>query len=272
LKPFGTQTGVHIMKKWRIGTALLILSLLAIPLVGSGCSGGSVTNPYELSNFTRLDIQNAFDVQIVQSGTYSITITSSESLLDYLSVVQEGEAVIIKLHPNHPFTDFVLMKKVLKAKITMPVLSSLSLSGACKCSVTGFESTSTLDLNVSGASELKLNGIETGDANIIISGDSGITGKLTAVNTKFDVSGASRADIDGTGEDVQLNASGASKVDLEGFINQTATITLSGSSQTTIDTREHLDFSLSGASSLFFLSNPITGKTEVLGASTVKHK
>jgi len=260
------------MKKWRMGVALVIISLIAIPLVGTACSGGSITNPYDLSNFTRLDIQNAFDVQIVQSDTYSVTVTSSESLLDYLSVAQEGETVTIKLHPNHPFTDFVLMKKVLKAKITMPVLRGLTLSGACKCSMTGFKSTSTLDLDVSGASNLKLNSIETGDTNLLISGDSGITGKLTAVNTKFDVSGASRADIDGTGEDVQLTASGASKINLEGFINKTATITLSGSSQTTIDTREHLDFSLSGASSLFFLSNPVTGKTEVLGASTVKHK
>jgi hypothetical protein len=261
------------MKKWRVCAALLItFSLISMSLIGSGCSNSSVTNPYDFTGFTRLDIQNAFDVQIIQSGTFGVTITSSKALLDYLSVTQEGETLTIRLHPNHPFTDFVLMKKVLKAKITMPVLRGVALSGACKCIVTGYESTDTLDLDISGASNLKLNGIETGNANLVVSGDSGITGKLTSANVKLDVSGASQVDIDGTGKDVQLMASGASKVNLENFINQTANIILSGSSQTTIDTRERLDFSLSGASSLFFLSNPVTGKTEVLGASTVKHK
>ena len=71
---------------------------------------------------------------------------------------------------------------------------------------------------------------------------------------------------------VWLVGAGASKVDLEQFVNQTATVTLSGATQATVDTRQHLDFSVSGASQFYFLSNPVTGKMEVLGAATVKHK
>ena len=260
------------MKKWRVFTALLIVIVMAMPLVAYGCSDRSVTSPYDFSDFTRLDIENAFDVQVIQSGTFGVTITSSKALLDYLSVAKEGETLTIKLSPNHPFTDFVLMRKILKAKVTMPVLRGIALSGACKGVVTGFESANALALNISGASTLKLDGIEIGDADFDVSGASGLNGKLAAANVKFVVSGASHMELDGTADDVQLTASGASKTDLEGFVNQTATVTLSGASQATVDTRQHLDFSLTGASRFFFLSNPITGKMEVLGASTVKHK
>ena len=260
------------MKKRRISIALVILLLLSIPLVGPACSDASVTNSYDFSNFTRLDIQNAFDTQVTQSSTFGISITSSKALLDYLSIAKEGETLVIKLHPNHPFTDFVTMQKTLKAKITMPALSGITLSGASKCTVNGFKSENALDLDVSGASSLNLNSVETGDANLIISGDSEITGKLTANNIKIDNSGASLLKLKGTGQDIQLNASGATKVSLEEFVNQTSTITLSGSCQATVDTRQHLDISLSGASRLFFLSNPSFGKTEVMGASTIKHK
>jgi hypothetical protein len=260
------------MKRWRPGLALLILILLILLLAGGGCSNRSVTNPYDYSNFTRLDIQNAFDVEIIQSGTYGVTVTSSEALLDYLSIRQEGETLIIKLHPNHPFTDFITMRKELKAKITMPVLRSITISGACKGVVRGFESTNNLDVDVSGASTLTLNGIETGDAVFAVSGESKITGKLTAVDLDLNISGASLVDLKGSGEDIVLKASGASKIKLEEFTSQTADITLSGACETTTDTRQHLDVSLTGASRFFFLSNPSFGKTEVMGASTIKHK
>jgi hypothetical protein len=88
----------------------------------------------------------------------------------------------------------------------------------------------------------------------------------------IDVSGASHVVLSGTGKDVKMTGTGASRLDLESFVHKTATVTLSGATQATVDTREHLDFSLSGASRLFFLSNPKMGTMEVLGASTVKHK
>jgi|WetSurMetagenome_2_1015567.scaffolds.fasta_scaffold125186_2 hypothetical protein len=260
------------MKIKRILTALIIVSLLAIPVSATGCSDSSTTNTYDYNDFTKLDIENAFDVDIVQSGTYGITVTSSKTLKDYLSVSKEGQTLIIKLHPNHPFTDFVMMRKVLKAKITLPVLNNLVISGACKVRVKGFESTDNLDIDVSGASNLTLNKIEAGNTKLIISGDSEISGKLTCVDLNVDISGASLISLDGQGEKMLLNATGATKINLEEFSNQTSDITLSGSSQATVNTREHLDVFLSGASRFFFLSNPSFGKTDVQGASTLKHK
>lgn len=260
------------MKRWHVSIVLTLLLIIAVPLFGQGCTSRPVSNPYEFSDFTRLDIQNAFDVEIVQSGTYSISVTTNEALQDYLSVQKNGDTVTIKLTPNHPFTDFVLMRKTLKARIAMPVLKSLKVSGASHCRIRGFESTNNLDIEASGASHVTLNNIEAGDVKLVVSGESGISGKLTSVDVEFSISGASQVELTGTGEDVVLIAEGASKINLEFFVTQTADITLSGSSLVTTDTRSHLNFSLSGASRLYFLSNPNIGKMEVLGASTIKHK
>jgi hypothetical protein len=258
------------MKKWRWFVALV--TLLAIPMTASGCSGGSVTTAEDFKDFTRLDIQNAFDVEVVQSDTFNVEVTSSAALLDYISVTKAGDTLTLRLNPNHPFTDFVLMRKVLKARITMPALRGIALSGASKAVLTGFKSANAVDLTLAGASTMQLAGVEAGDANIDVSGACGLNGKLTTGNVKLDVSGASHVDLSGTGTDVKLTGTGASRVNLEAFVVKTATVTISGASQATVDAREHLDFSLSGASSLFFLSNPKTGTTEVMGASTVKHK
>lgn len=256
----------------RLAAAAVLAAVLTMPVAASGCSDGPVVTQEDFKDFTRLDIQDAFQADVVQSGTFSCVITSSKALIDYLSVTQQGDTLSVKLVPNHPFTDFVLMRKTLKARITLPVLRGLTLSDASRATVRGFESTNGIDLNISGASTAELDGIETGDASVDVSGASHLSGKLTAGNVKFAVSGASRVELDGTAKDVQLDASGASKLDLERFVNETATVTLSGATQATIDTRKQLDFSLSGASRLFFLSNPHVDKQEVLGASTVKHQ
>jgi hypothetical protein len=258
------------MKKWRLFVALAMVT--AMSLSAAGCSGSSLTNPQDFKDFTRLDIQNAFDVEVLHSGTFGVEITASKALLDYLSVTQTGDTLTLKLSPNHPFTDFVLMRKVLKARIAMPVLRGLALSGASKAVVSGFESTNNLDLILAGASSMKLASVEAADARINVSGACDLNGKLTAGNVTIDVSGASHVVLSGTGKDVKMTGTGASRLDLESFVHKTATVTLSGATQATVDTREHLDFSLSGASRLFFLSNPKMGTMEVLGASTVKHK
>jgi hypothetical protein len=259
------------MRKWRVIVSLLMLSLFIMPLTAYGCANSPVTSTYEFSDFTHIDIQNAFDAQIVQSATYGVTITSSKSLVDYLSVTKTGDTLTIKLQPNHPFTDFILMRKTLKAKIMMPTLGGITLSGISHCTVKGFKSTNTIELDVSGASSMKLEKIETANANFTVSGASKLEGQATAISLKLDVSGASNAELSGESGDTQLTASGFSKVNLEQFITQTAKVTLSGASEVTVDARKDLSGSLTGASRLFFLNNP-TVEVEVFGASTLKHK
>src|SRR5512136_778312 len=153
------------MSRWCVVVVLLVLSLCIMPLTASGCANSPVTNKFEFSDFTRLDIQNAFNTKIIQSVTYSITVKSSKALVDYLSVTKNGDTLTIKLQPNHPFTDFVLMRKTLKLKVTMPVLNGITLSGASVCVIKGYKSTNTLNLDVSGASTMTLDNIKTGEAD-----------------------------------------------------------------------------------------------------------
>jgi hypothetical protein len=250
---------------------VVIAALTSSALFGSGCSDNIVTTPADFKDFSRLDIQNFFDAEITK-GSYSVAITSSEALRDYIEVSKQGDTLVIKLSPKHPFTNFVQMRKLLKVRVAMPGISGISLSGASHGVVRGFESTDTLDAAVSGASLLTLDNLKTGAASLDVSGSSKLKGTLTATDVKFRAEGASRIDLDGSADTINLSSSGASVLNLERFVHKVASIELSGSSQATIDTRETLDFSLSGASRLYFLSNPKTGRVEVAGASTVQHK
>ena len=214
-----------------------------------------------------------FSVEIIQANSFSTTVTTDEDWRDYIVMAKEGETLRIYLDPHHPFTDFSGGTKNLKAKITMPALYGLHLSGATRGSVSGFKSSHDCRLDVSGTSSLEINNnIEMGNLEAGISGASQITGSLKASDAKFEVAGASTLRLKGSATSLTLNASGASKVDLTDFTIDNAKVNLSGASEATLHIKGKLDCVVSAASSLYFLGNPTMGNVQVTGASTIKHK
>jgi hypothetical protein len=137
----------------------------------------------------------------------------------------------------------------MESEVTLPELKGLGLSGATWGTVTGFSSTSPLDVSVSGASHL-LGNIDAGDA-------------------RLDVSGASEVNLSGSAQDVTIDASGASQVKLADFPVNDATVDASGASKVTVNLSGRLDADASGASRVHYLGNPTLGNIHTSGASDV---
>ena len=256
----------------------LVTVLTAVALF-SGCSvtmpgsvGNVVTEEKDFTDFTSVDVEDTFEVEIIQSDSFSITVSADDSFFDYVAVSKEGETLRIYLNPRHTFTDFTLQAKTLKAKITMPALYGLHLSGASKGTVTGFKSAQDFNLEVSGASSLGIADIEVGDMEFEVSGASKVTGSMKANDAKFEISGASGVELEGSANNIVLKASGASKIKLADFPLGNANVNLSGASEATVNAKGRLDAVLSAASRLYFLGNPTMGNINISGASTIKHK
>jgi len=247
---------------------LLTLGLLA------GCVGGVVkgsgnldTQEFNFSDFARVEVGYAFEVEVVQSASYSVSITADDNLFDYILVSKQGTTLKIRLEPalHYVFT-------TLQAKITMPQLDGLALSGATRGTVSGFSSTDNIDIEVSGASSLNLVEMSAGDIEFDISGASRVTGDITAGDADFDVSGASTVQLEGSANDIVVDASGASHVKLAAFPVSNADVTLSGASSGTVNLDGRLDADLSGASKLSYIGEPTMGTINTSGDSTVSKK
>jgi len=255
---------------------VILTAVLIAAAIFSGCSetasGEVITETKDFSDFNYVDTGSAFEVEITRSDSYSVIISADESLFDYIEVSKIGATLKIYLNPRHIFTDFTLGAKTLKAKITMPALYGLNLSGASKATITGFKSSKDFNLNVSGASSVDIDDIEVGDIEFEVSGASKVSGSVNASDVRFEVSGASEVDLEGSADNIMLKASGASKVNLADFPLSNANAKLSGASETTLDVKGRLDAVLSDASRLYFQGNPTMGNISVTGASTIKHK
>jgi hypothetical protein len=223
----------------------VVLVLLIVATVLSGCcgpwcdwiegirgvrverlrgSGRLVTRDMDYRDFTKLEVSHAFEVDLVQSRSYSVVITTDDNVIDEVEVTKFGNTLRIGLKEI-----FINIQGVtLRAEVSMPTLEALDLSGATS-----------------------------------------LKGEMDTGDVRFELSGASRLTLDGTGGDMRIDASGASHADLSDFVVDDADVEVSGASRATVNVTGRLDVDASGASHVDYLGDPILGRIDTSGASSV---
>ncbi len=239
------------------------IAVLSGPETGTG---KVVTREFDFSDFTNVEVACCFKVDIVRSDSYSVTVTSNESLFDHIIVDKSGNTLKISVKPFHFHT-----RPTLSAHVTMPMLNKLRLSATAKCNVSDFSSQEKLSLNLSGATSLDID-IDAGRAKVEISGASRLRGSMKLDDSEFTLSGASRMELKGSARDVELNAWGASRLELAGYALRDAKVDLKGASQAAVNVGGKLDLDISGSSRLTYCGSPTMGSVKVSGASTLTQK
>jgi len=237
------------MKK--IVMAVLVALLTSALLMGCrgvvAGSGNLKTETFNFSNFTRVEAQNGFQVELGQSSSFSIEITADDNVHQYIRVTKTGETLKIGLQWGRTYSSVTL-----RARITMPDLHKIDLSGGSRASITDFSSSHDFSVGLSGGSRLD--------------------GNITAGDADFDLSGGSQINLEGTGDALIVNGSGGSRLTLEAFSVDTADINLSGGSRATVNVDGVLDLDLSGGSQVSYVGEPTLGDIDLSGDSRVNKK
>jgi hypothetical protein len=208
----------------RLRFCLLAVVLLVAALVVSGCcpwytwiagrrveltglrgSGRLITRELDFEGFTRLEVGHAFEVDLVQSRSYSVVITADDNVIDDVEVTISRGTLRIGME-----TLFVNVQNItLRAEVSMPTLEALELSGASR--LTGSMEVDDIDFDISGASRLTLRG-GGGQMRLDASGASQIDLSAFVVDDgDVDISGASQATVNVRGR-LDAEASGASQL------------------------------------------------------------
>lgn len=208
---------------------LQLAALVAgVAVVGTACQvdidtggGDTVTETFDITEFTELEVSSAFDVEIEIGDEASLVIDVEEGVLDRLEVDQDGERLRIGFDGG-----LFSVSGPLEARITVPELTALDLNGAVDAEITGLDA-EQLDVQLRGASEVDA----TGSVGVLVIDADGASeadfGNTTVERADVDLSGASRADVNGASE-VRGQASGASSVDVSPDAN--VNVTTSGAS------------------------------------------
>ncbi len=229
--------------------AALVAVLITVGLA-TGCtgvkvigSGNLVTKTYDYSDFTGVKAESGMQVELTRSDTFSVEVVADDNAIEYIEVSKSGDTLRVKPKSNARFRDATLT-----AKITMPELHELELSGGAHANMTGFSSAHELSVKLSGGSHV---------SDFITPGD------ITAGNIDFDLSGGSHVRLTGSADDLDIDCSGGSHIDLEGLSADNADIDLSGGSHATVNVSGTLNVDISGGSRVYYVGNPTMGDIDV---------
>jgi hypothetical protein len=198
----------------RILIASLIIALLAgctgpeIPAEIVTGSGNLVSRSYDLDGFSQINADVVAQVEVTRGDAYSVKVEVDDNLEPRLQVSVTGDTLYIDLK------DAAYNKATVRAQVTMPKLTGVTLNGAS--TLTGELAGEDVALNVDGAGVVTLTGT-AGRVTITANGASkALLGGLAAGDVDLDADGASR---------IEINASGA----VTGKANGAAVITVTGS-------------------------------------------
>lgn len=197
--------------------------------------------PYAVTDFDRLDIGDAMYVTVTRGNLFSVEAQGDRRNLDDLQVYKVGNTLTARFNKNRN------RRHTTYITITMPDLRAANFYGATTASMSGFE-TENFSLNLSGASLAQLD--------------------ITAINSKFVLSGASNLNLSGSSVFVAADISGASLLKAYNLNAEDVDVVASGASHGYVRASKTLVAEASGASSILYRGEPaLTSK--VSGASSI---
>ena len=207
-----------------------------------------------VSGFHAIKVSHAIDVYLSQSGSEAVAVSATETKYRdrIMTTVEDG---VLKVwfdnDDNWKLWNNTGNKK-LKVYISFKNLDRLTASGACDVHVDGVIKANTLNINLSGASDLR--------------------GGIDAGTLVFVQSGASDATLTGRAGDMKIDASGASS--FKGYDMQTENcqVKASGASDVKITVTKELNARASGASSIQYKGGGVIRDMHTSGASSVNKR
>ncbi|MBL8030643.1 MAG: DUF2807 domain-containing protein [Candidatus Doudnabacteria bacterium] len=203
------------------------------------------TKEFNLKDFSIIESSDNFEITVLPSTEYKIIAKGTPRGITETQTYLEGENLIFT-RDNHFRICIFCLNRPVKIEVYAPRLKAIKASGASKIWADGFM-TQNFNIKLSGASKAYLN--------------------LQATQIYAQLSGASRLEFKGTGQNTDIKLSGASTADLQKAQLQNLSAELSGASKAYTDTLNQLEAKLSGASHLYYKTAVKITKAETSGAS-----
>ena len=204
-----------------------------------------------VTSFTGIKASGGIDVYLSQGDDYSLAVSASEDKFrDNIRTDVRNGVLVISYDDDH-FSRHYGDKK-LRVYISFKSLESIQGSGACAFIINGTMNTNSLEVKLSGASDIK--------------------GPVKITNLVLDLSGASTVKINGTAQNLKLTASGASDVKNYDLEVENCVAKISGASDARIKITNSISASASGASTLYYQGNPDKKDISTSGASSISQR
>ena len=197
--------------------------------------GKTIEDKVFLPNIHSLEINVPMNLNLTQSKDQSITIRSSQDILENLKFEYNDGKIIFTERKD-------ICPKDLTVYISLDKLREIEINSACKLTSTGKFESEDFDLDVNGSAEIDLS-IDAEDIDI-----------------EFEGSGSLM--IKGSCEDLDLNLDGNGKIDASNLASDNVDVSLDGAGEIKINPKNALNANLNGNGKILYKNKPKEVKIE----------
>jgi hypothetical protein len=193
-----------------------------------------------------IDVPLNASITIKEGAQPSVQLSGYENLLQHIKTEIKGDT----LHIFVPEGWDISADDDISAKITMPSLAALALSGRTNTDIHGTVSGPKFDIDISGSGDVRIDNINVSDFSTSVSGAADIVIKAgNAAHATYDISGAG---------------------DIKGFSLQTSetVATLSGAGVAEVNAQRRLESHINGTGSIRYKGHPVL-VSDIAGIGTV---
>ncbi|MCL1867632.1 MAG: DUF2807 domain-containing protein [Paludibacter sp.] len=216
--------------------------------------GNIVERTYNFSqNINKINVQSKLNIDLqidsIKSNVAEFAIQTDSNIIDFVEINVKGNTLM--LNPKRHYNLIPSAPIIIKMKTNE--LSNIELNGASTLSISNAFNINNLDIEVSGASNLKIANIE-------------------ADKIECEISGASEASFTGTAKILKAEASGASSIFADKLTAENVEAEASGASTINCFAVNSLSAEATGASSVNYYGTPKTISKDASGAGRINQK
>lgn len=207
--------------------------------------GNVVSRDTEVGFFDAIEASGMFRI-ILEKGTQpGVRVTTDENLHEYITVKVQNNTLELSMRRNQTYNPTRL-----EVFVTYTDLQRINMSGATSLSADDPIETQRLELDLSGAGELKL--------------------QVATQVLRTSVSGAGSIQIEGNAAQHHMQLSGAASVKCADLITRETIISLSGAGSADVYATETLHATLSGVGSIRYGGDPENTRINKSGLGTIR--
>ena len=236
----------------------LVACVFALAAAGLSATAQTKQISHDFSAFDALDIDYDFNVKVVESRNYSVSLNVDDILKDYVQAYVKNHTLFITLDQKSLPSDIKKLYRgrksstpLLEATVFTPEpLATVSLAGASVLSINYDLECKEFRLDMKENARIEHLTVDAGTVTVNLEGKSFADLVVYADNIKANVANSSLLELEQDSENLEIVTGGSGEVRAEGE-TLNAVLTTSGSSKVTLNGKtDKLSVTGSGSSSV----------------------
>jgi len=211
-------------------------------------NGNIETENRSVSDYDKIGVAGAFEVQLIKGSEGKITVKADENLMEYIITEVKNGTLKIKTKKGYN----IRTKRTIKITVPFNDIEAVSLAGSGEVYSKDRIDSSHLELSVAGSGSMKL--------------------EVSSKNLKSSVAGSGNLRLTGDTKEFKCSVAGSGNINSYDLKAKKVTVNVAGSGNVRVNAIDEIHANSAGSGDIYYSGNPEIQKIKSAGSGSVRKK